>query len=44
MTMRYAHLAPERLRSAVTRLEGLTGSSTKPAFLEISEISASLSA
>ncbi len=29
MTMRYAHLAPERLRSAVTRLEGLTGS--KPA-------------
>ncbi len=25
MTMRYAHLAPERLRSAVTRLEGLTG-------------------
>ena len=24
MTMRYAHLAPERLRSAVTRLEGLT--------------------
>ena len=30
MTMRYAHLAPERLRSAVTRLEGLT-SSTQPA-------------
>ena len=30
MTMRYAHLAPERLRSAVTRLEGLT-SSSKPA-------------
>jgi integrase len=29
MTMRYAHLAPERLRSAVTRLEGLT--SGKPA-------------
>jgi integrase len=29
MTMRYAHLAPERLRSAVTRLEGLT--SSKPA-------------
>jgi site-specific recombinase XerD len=26
MTMRYAHLAPERLRSAVTRLEGLTSS------------------
>ena len=25
MTMRYAHLAPERLRTAVTRLEGLTG-------------------
>ena len=24
MTMRYAHLAPERLRTAVTRLEGLT--------------------
>jgi integrase len=24
MTMRYAHLAPERLRSAVARLEGLT--------------------
>jgi len=24
MTMRYAHLAPERLRSAVSRLEGLT--------------------
>ena len=23
MTMRYAHLAPERLRSAVSRLEGL---------------------
>ena len=28
MTMRYAHLAPERLRTAVTRLEGLT--STEP--------------
>jgi integrase len=28
MTMRYAHLAPERLRSAVTRLEGLTSSSS----------------
>jgi integrase len=26
MTMRYAHLAPERLRSAVARLEGLTSS------------------
>jgi hypothetical protein len=25
MTMRYAHLAPEHLRTAVTRLEGLTG-------------------
>ncbi|HSF04610.1 MAG TPA: site-specific integrase [Methylomirabilota bacterium] len=24
MTMRYAHLAPERLRAAVSRLEGLT--------------------
>ena len=24
MTMRYAHLAPERLRAAVARLEGLT--------------------
>jgi hypothetical protein len=24
MTMRYAHLAPEHLRSAVSRLEGLT--------------------
>jgi len=24
--MRYAHLAPERLRSAITRLEGLTSS------------------
>jgi hypothetical protein len=24
MTMRYAHLAPERLRTAVSRLEGLT--------------------
>jgi hypothetical protein len=24
MTIRYAHLAPERLRSAVARLEGLT--------------------
>ena len=34
MTMRYAHLAPERLRSAVTRLEGLT--SGKPAAEEIS--------
>jgi integrase len=34
MTMRYAHLAPERLRSAVTRLEGLT--SSKPATEEIS--------
>jgi site-specific recombinase XerD len=29
MTMRYAHLAPEHLRTAVTRLEGLT--SSKPA-------------
>src|SRR5262249_45005175 len=26
MTMRYAHLAPERLRTAVSRLEGLTTS------------------
>ena len=26
MTMRYAHLAPERLRTAVSRLEGLTSS------------------
>jgi integrase len=26
MTMRYAHLAPERLRSAVTGLAGLTSS------------------
>jgi integrase len=34
MTMRYAHLTPERLRSAVTRLEGLT--SSKPATEEIS--------
>jgi hypothetical protein len=34
MTMRYAHLAPERPRSAVTRLEGLT--SSKPAVEEIS--------
>ena len=34
MTMRYAHLAPERLRSAVTRLEGLTN--PKPAHEEIS--------
>jgi integrase len=25
MTMRYAHLAPEHLRTAVSRLEGLTG-------------------
>ena len=33
MTMRYAHLAPERLRSAVTRLEGLTRS--KPAAEQI---------
>ena len=24
MTMRYAHLAPEHLRTAVARLEGLT--------------------
>jgi integrase len=39
MTMRYAHLAPERLRSAVTRLEGLT--SNKPA---VEEISASVNA
>jgi integrase len=28
MTMRYAHLAPENLRAAVSRLEGLT--STEP--------------
>jgi len=34
MTMRYAHLAPERLRSAVTRLEGLTR--PKPAHEEMS--------
>jgi hypothetical protein len=27
MTMRYAHLAPEHLRSAVSRLEGFTSSS-----------------
>jgi hypothetical protein len=39
MTMRYAHLAPERLRSAVTRLEGLT--SSQPA---VEEISASVNA
>ena len=39
MTMRYAHLAPERLRSAVTRLEGLT--SSKPT---VEEISASVNA
>jgi len=26
MTMRYAHLAPEHLRTAVSRLEGLTSS------------------
>jgi hypothetical protein len=31
MTMRYAHLAPERLRSAVSRLERLTtGGSPSP--------------
>jgi len=24
MTMRYAHLAPEHLRTAISRLEGLT--------------------
>jgi len=29
MTMRYAHLAPEHLRTAVSRLEGLTN--TEPA-------------
>jgi site-specific recombinase XerD len=34
MTTRYAHLAPERLRSAVTRLEGLT--SPKPTHEEMS--------
>ena len=39
MTMRYAHLAPERLRSAVTRLEGLT--SSKPA---VEQINASVNA
>jgi integrase len=39
MTMRYAHLAPERLRSAVARLEGLT--SSKPA---VEEINASVNA
>jgi integrase len=27
MTMRYAHLAPEHLRAAVSRLEGLTAPS-----------------
>jgi integrase len=32
MTIRYAHLAPERPRSAVARLEGLT--SSKPAIPE----------
>jgi len=37
MTMRYAHLAPEHLRSAVSRLEGLTSS-------QASEISAQASA
>jgi hypothetical protein len=26
MTMRYAHLAPEHLRTAISRLEGLTNS------------------
>jgi site-specific recombinase XerD len=30
MTMRYAHLAPERLRSAVARLEGLTNGQPAP--------------
>jgi integrase len=39
MTMRYAHLAPERLRSAVARLEGLT--SNQPA---VEEINASVNA
>jgi integrase len=34
MTMRYAHLAPERLRSAETRLEGIISST--PATEEIS--------
>jgi integrase len=43
MTMRYAHLAPERLRSAVTRLEGLTsGEAAAPATAE--PISASVNA
>jgi integrase len=35
MTMRYAHLAPEHLRTAVTRLEGLTGKATQPITQEI---------
>jgi Phage integrase family len=29
MTMRYAHLAPEHLRTAVARLEGLTSKPTQ---------------
>jgi hypothetical protein len=29
MTMRYAHLAPAHLRTAVTRLEGLTRDTTE---------------
>ena len=29
MTMRYAHLAPEHLRTAVSRLEGLTRDTTE---------------
>jgi hypothetical protein len=31
MTMRYAHLSPEHLRSAVARLDGLGGAKESPA-------------
>lgn len=31
MTMRYAHLSPERLRTAVSRLDGLTSGTPAPA-------------
>jgi len=37
MTMRYAHLAPEHLRTAVSRLEGLTNKATQKITQEITQ-------
>ena len=38
MTMRYAHLAPEHLRTAVARLEGLTNERARESAQEPTEL------